>query len=138
MAFGTSTVIINAARLKISVGGSEVSLTSDVKVTHRRTVDRLNTRAGAIDTNRWVIEEIEFTAALTELLLTELQTDATLDAFMALTSKSWLINGVSISGIGGDNTSDTYNATLIDYEELGPENGIAQTRIKLRILAGAL
>jgi len=138
MAFGTSTVVINAARLKISVAGQEVSLTSDVRVTHRRPFDRLNTRAGAIDTKQWVLEEIEFTAALTELLLTELQTDATIDAFMALTSKSWLINGVSISGVGGDNTSDTYSAELMEYEELGPENGIAQARIKLRIQAGAL
>ena len=136
MAFGTSSVIINASRLKISVGGSEVSLTSDVKVRRTRTADRLNTRAGAIDTFRWILQDIEFTAALTESLLTELQTQDNIDANMAMTFNSWLINGLDISGAAP--TSDTYSATLLDYEELGPENGIAQVRVKLRVAAGAL
>ena len=136
MAFGTSSVIINASLLKISVGGSEVSLTSDVKVRRTRTADRLNTRAGAIDTFRWILQDIEFTAALTESLLTELQTQDNIDANMAMTFNSWLINGLDISGAAP--TSDTYSATLLDYEELGPENGIAQVRVKLRVAAGAL
>lgn len=136
MAFGTSATIINAARLKISVAGSEVSLTSDVKHKETRTVDRLNTRAGAIDTFRWVLSEIEFTAALTELLLTQLQGDTTIGSFMNMTYKSWRVNGLDISGAAP--TDDTYQATMIDYEELGPENGVAIVRVKLRIQAGAL
>ena len=137
MAFGTSSQIINADRVKILRVAAEVSLTSDVKVRRTRTVDRVNTRAGAIDTFRWKLEEIEFTAALTELLLTQLQTDSTIDANSAMTFNNWRINGLSTSGSAPDNTDDTVSATLLDFEELAPENGIAQVRIKLRVAGGA-
>lgn len=137
MPFGTSAQIINSARVKILRVAAEVSLTSDVKVRRTRTVDRVNTRAGAIDTFRWKLEEVEFTAQLTELLLTQLQTDSTIDANSAMTFNNWRINGLSISGSAPDNTDDTVSATLLDFEELAPENGIAQVRIKLRVAGGA-
>ena len=137
MAFGTSAQIINSARVKILRVAAEVSLTSDVKVRRTRTVDRVNTRAGAIDTFRWKLEEVEFTAQLTELLLTQLQTDSTIDANSAMPFNNWRINGLSISGSAPDNTDDTVSATLLDFEELAPENGIAQVRIKLRVAGGA-
>lgn len=137
MSFGTTAQIINAARVKILRVATEVTLTSDVKVTRTRTVDRVNTRAGAIDTFRWKIDEIEFTAALTELLLTQLQTDSTIDGFSSMTYNNWKITGISISGSAGDNTDDTKSATLLDFQELAPENGIAQVRIKLRVIGGA-
>ena len=137
MSFGTSAQIINSARVKILRIATEVTLTSDVKVRRSRTVDRVNTRAGAIDTFRWKLEEIEFTATLTELLLTQLQTDSTIDANSAMTFNNWVVNGLSISGSAPDNTSDTTSATLLDYEELAPENGVAQVRIKLRVAGGA-
>lgn len=137
MPFGTSAQIINSARVKILRVAAEVSLTSDVKVRRTRTADRVNTRAGAIDTFRWKLEEVEFTAQLTELLLTQLQTDSTIDANSAMTFNNWRINGLSISGSAPDNTDDTVSATLLDFEELAPENGIAQVRIKLRVAGGA-
>ena len=137
MSFGTSSQIINADRVKILRGGVEVTLTSDVKVKSSRTTDRINTRAGAIDTFRWRVQEIEFTAALTELLKTQIQTDETIDANSAMTYTNWTINGISQSGSAPDNTSDVLSATVIDSEDLGPENGIAQMRIKLRIIGAA-
>ncbi len=137
MAFGTSSIIINSDRVKILRATSEVSLTSDVKVRRTRVADRINTRAGAIDTFRWKLEEIEFSAALTELLLTQLQTDSTIDSNSAMTFNNWRVNGLSISGTTGDNTDDTVSATLLDYEELAPENGIALVRVKLRVAGGA-
>jgi len=137
MSFGAASQIINADRLKILRGGTEVTLTSDVKLKVSRIVDRVNTRAGAIDTFRWRLTEIEFTAALTELLKTQIQTDESIDAQSSMTYNTWTISGISISGSGGDNTSDALSATLIDSEDLGPENGIAQTRVKLRIIGAA-
>ena len=138
MSFGAASQIILAARVKISRGGTEVTLTSDVTLRHTRVRDRVNTRAGAIDTRRWKLVEIEFTTALTELLLTQIQTDSTIDATTgAMTFNTWTIAGLSISGSAGDNTSDAVSATLDDYQELAPENGIAQMRIKLVVAAGA-
>ncbi len=137
MSFGTSSQIINADRLKILRGGTEVTLASDVKVTISRSIDRVNTRAGAIDTFRWRQVEVEFTAVLTELLKTQIQTDETIDANSSMTYTNWTITGISISGSAGDNTSDVVSATVVNTEDLGPENGIAQLRIKLRIIGAA-
>jgi len=138
MSFGTSSQIILASRVKILRGAVEVTLTSDVTLRHTRVRDRVNTRGGAIDTRRWKLVEIEFTAALTELLLTQIQTDSTIDATTgAMTFNTWTINGLSISGSAGDNTSDAVSATLDDFQELAPENGIAQMRIKLVVAPGA-
>lgn len=137
MSFGTSSQIINADRVTILRGATEVTLTSDVKVKTTRITDRIYTRAGAIDTFRWRLQEIEFTAALTELLKTQIQTDETIDANSSMTYTNWTVTGISISGSAGDNTSDVLSATVIDSEDLGPENGIAQLRIKLRIIGAA-
>jgi len=137
VSFGTTAQIILANRVKILRGATEVTLTSDVTLRHTRTRDRVNTRAGAIDSRRWKLVEIEFTAALTELLLTQIQTDSTIDANGAMTFNNWKINGISISGSAGDNTDDTVSATLDDYQELAPESGIAQMRIKLVVAPGA-
>lgn len=137
MSFGTSSQVINSSRVKISRVSTEVTLTSDVKARITRTRDRVNTRAGAIDTFRWKLEEVEFLAALTELLLTQLQTDSGISAAAAMTYNNWTIAGLSISGSGADNTSDTVSATLLDYEVLAPENGLAQVRIKLVVAGGA-
>ena len=137
MSFGTASQIINADRVKILRGAVELTLTSDVKVTVSRAVDRVNTRAGAIDTFRWREGHIEFTAALTELLKNQIHTDETLDANSPITYTTWTVNGISISGSGADNTSDALSATVINSEDLGPEIGIAQMRIKLRIIGAA-
>lgn len=138
MSFGASSQIILAARVKILRGAVEVTLTSDVTVRHTRVRDRVNTRAGAIDSRRWKLVEIEFTAALTELLLTQVQTDSAINATTgAMTFNNWTVTGISISGTGGDNTSDATSMTLDDYQELAPENGIAQMRIKLVQAPGA-
>lgn len=131
MSFGTSNQVILANRVKIIRGAVEVKLTSDVTVRHTRVRDRVNTRDGAIDSRRWKLVEIEFTAALTELLLTQVQTDSSIDVNGAMTFNNWTVNGISQSGSAGDNTSDVTNMTLDDYQELAPENGIAQMRIKL-------
>ena len=137
MSFGTSAKIINADRVKILRGAVEVTLTSDVRVSISRTTDRINTRAGAIDTFRWRLTEIEFTAALTELLKTQIQTDQAIDANSSMTYTNWTVTGISISGNSADDTSDALSATVINSEDLGPENGIAQFRIKLRIIGAA-
>jgi len=136
MSFGSTGVIINSSRVKILRGATEVTLTSDATVRTIRATDRTNTRAGAIDTARWKRVEIDFRAALTELLLTQLQSDGTISAYGGMTYNNWTVNGISISGVTGDNTSDVYSATLLDYEELSPENGVAQVRVKL-LIAGA-
>ena len=135
MSFGTTTTVIAAARFKISRVAAEVQLASDVKVKSSRTVDRLNTRAGPIDTYRWKLEELEFTAALTEDLLTQLQTDDNIDGNMNMTSNVWNVVGTDLSGAAG--TADAYTAALYDYEELGPENGLTLVRCKLRVLGNA-
>jgi hypothetical protein len=137
MSFGTTSQTILANRVKILRGATEVTLTSDVKVRHTRTRDRLETRAGPIDTRRWRLIEIEFSAALTELLLTQIQTDSTIDGNGAMTFNNWTVTGISHSGSAGDNTSDVLSATLDDYEELAPENGTAQVRVKLVVAASA-
>jgi len=136
MSFGTTSQVILANRVKISRGATEVTLTSDVILRHTRVRDRTNTRAGAIDTRRWRLIEIEFTAALTELLLTQIQIDSSIDANGAVPFNTWTVAGVSISGSGADNTSDVLSCTLDDYQELAPENGVAQMRIKLVVAAG--
>ncbi len=132
MSFGSDTVVIAAARFKIDRGGTEVTLASDVKVRSSRTIDRLNTRAGPIDTYRWKVEELEFTAALTEALLTQIQTDDNIDTNMNMTSNTWNVVGTDLSGAAG--TADAFSAALYDYEELGPENGLTLVRVKLRVL----
>lgn len=117
--------------------GSEIVLTSDIKYSATHTINRTNTRAGPIDTFQWRIREIEFTAANTEDLLTQLETDNQLDARSAMTFNPWIIEGFAISNLTPDNTLDTYSAAVVDYEELAPENGEYKIRIKLRILQEA-
>ena len=135
MSFGTTLTVIAAPRFKIDRAGVEVQLASDVKVRSSRTVDRLNTRAGPIDTYRWKVEELEFTAALTEDLLTQIQTDDNIDANMNMTSNTWNVVGTDLSGAAG--TADAFSAALYDFEELGPENGLTLVRVKLRVLGNA-
>ena len=137
MSFGTSAVIINANRVRVLRDTTEVTLTSDLTLRHSRTRDRTETRAGAIDTFRWRLQEVEFTAQLTELLLTQLQTDSNISANSAMTYNNWRINGLSISGNTGDNTDDTVSATLINYEQIAPESGLAQVRVSLVVTPGA-
>lgn len=137
MSFGATSQVILANRVKILRGATEVTLASDVTVRHTRVRDRTNTRAGAVDSRRWKLVEIEFTAELTELLLTQIQTDSSIDANGAMTFSNWTVTGISISGVGGDNTSDVVSATLDDYQELAPETGTAKVRVKLVVAGGA-
>ncbi len=133
MVFGSITKIISAQAVKIFRTTQEIILASDVKyrTTHVRNVT--NTRAGPVYTFQWRIQEIEFLASLTEDLLTQLETDNLLDARSALAFNNWRINGLNIGGSTGDDTDDTYSASLLDYEQIAPESGEAQVRIKLLI-----
>lgn len=133
--FGTTTTVIAAARFKISRVADEITLASDVKVRSSRTVDRLNTRAGPIDTYRWKMEDLEFTAALTDDLLTQLEIDDNISSTMNMTSIVWNVVGTDLSG--GAGTTQALTAALYEYEELGPENGLTLVRCKLRILGNA-
>ncbi len=136
MVFGSITKIISAQAVKIFRTTQEIILASDVKyrTTHVRNVT--NTRAGPVYTFQWRIQEIEFLASLTEDLLTQLETDNLLDARSALAFNNWRINGLNIGGNSADDTDDTYSASLLDYEQIAPESGEAQARIKL-LIAGS-
>lgn len=133
MVLGTITKIIPAQAVKILRVSDEIILASDVKfrATHVRNVT--NTRAGPVYTFQWRIREIEFLASLTEDLLTQLESDNLLNARSAMTFNNWTINGLNIGGATGDDTNDTFSASLLDYEEIAPESGEAQVRIKLLI-----
>jgi len=133
MVLGSITKIIPAQALKILRATDEIILASDVKfrATHVRNVT--NTRAGPVYTFQWRIREIEFLASLTEDLLTQLESDNVLNARSAMAFNNWRINGLNIGGVVGDDTDDTYSASLLDYEEIAPESGEAQVRIKLLI-----
>ena len=133
MVLGSITKIIPAQAVKILRATDEIILTSDVKFrgTHVRNIT--NTRAGPVYTFQWRVREIEFNASLTEDLLTQLEADNLLGARSEMTFNNWKINGLNIGGNAGDDTDDTYSAALLDYEELAPENGEAQVRVKLLI-----
>ena len=137
MVLGNITKFIPAQTVKITRVADELILTSDVKVTGNHIRNVTNTRAGPIYTFQWRVREIEVTVALTEDLLTQLETDNQLNANSALSFNNWTVAGLAISGIGGDNTSDVYSAALVDFDPtIAPENGEARVRIKL-LIAGA-
>ena len=133
MSFGTTKSTIAAARVQIFRGAQEVTLTSDVAVHVTRIIDRINTRAGPVDTPRWKLEEIEFTALLTEALQAQAQTDMGISDASDLSYTSWTVKGLSKNGTAGDNVDDDYDCTLIEYHDIGPENNAAQIRIRLRV-----
>lgn len=137
--FGDVSKIIPAQGVHIYriADTNEIVLTSDIKFKGTHVIHRLNTRAGPIDTFEWRVREIEFTAANTEDLFTQLETDNQLGSRSQMTYNAWIIEGFSISGIGADDTLTTYSAALVDYEEIAPENGVDRVRIKLRILGQA-
>jgi len=137
MVLGTITKIIPAQAVKILRSTDEIILASDVKfrATHVRNIT--NTRAGPVYTFQWRIREIEFLASLTEDLLTQLETDNLLNGRSAMTFNNWTINGLNIGGLVPDDTNDTFSASLLDYEEIAPESGEAQVRIKLLIAGTA-
>jgi len=137
MVFGSITKIIPAQAVKIFRTTEEIILASDVtfRATHVRNVT--NTRAGPVYTFQWRIREIEFLASLTEDLLTQLENDNQLDSRSSLQLNNWRINGLNISGVVGDDTDDTFSASLLDYTELAPESGESQVRIKLLIAGTA-
>jgi len=137
MVLGSITKIIPAQAVKILRSTDEIILASDVKfrATHVRNVT--NTRAGPVYTFQWRIREIEFLASLTEDLLTQLESDNVLNGRSAMAFNNWRINGLNIGGVVGDDTDDTYSASLLDYEEIAPESGEAQVRIKLLIAGTA-
>lgn len=137
MSFGTTSQIINAARLKISRGAVEVRLASDVRITKSRVLDRTNTRAGALDTGRWALTELEFEAVLTELLVEQIKDDINLSDESALDYTNWTVQGLAISGTPADNVSETLNCAVINYDFHGPENGPAKARIRLRVQGSA-
>lgn len=134
MVLGNVTKYIPAQAVKLSRGGDELILTTDVlfKGIHNR--DVTNTRAGPIYTWEWTLRTIEATILLTETLQTQLQADSQLDANSALSFTNWTINGLSISNLPADNVNDTYACALEDYDNLAPESGKFEARIKLLIL----
>lgn len=138
MAFGTSSQTINSARVSISRGNQEVSLISDLRLQTTRVSDRVNTRAGAIDSFRWVREEATFTAQLTDLLLEQIKTDSAIDGNSKMIYNNWTISGIAISGTAADNISETKSATLIEYDIVAGENGLSTVNIKLLVAGGAL
>ena len=133
MSLGTLGQTYNNNRFKIFRLDVEVTLTSDVRVHASRILDRVNTRAGPVDSPRWKLIEVEFTALLTELLQVQLQTDFSISSASALTYNNWKILGLANNGTAADNLDDVYSCTVIDYEDLGPENGTSQVRVKLRV-----
>ena len=137
MVLGSITKTIPAQAVKIFRGGDELILASDVKfrATHVRNIT--NTRAGPVYTFQWRIREIEAIVSQTEDLLTVLESDNLLNSRSAMTFNNWRINGLNISGVVGDDTDDTYSASLLDYEELAPENGEYKVRIKLLVAGTA-
>lgn len=138
MSFGTTLQTINNQRVKIKRDAIELTLTSDVKLRKTRTLHRTYTRAGPVDAAEWRLDEIEFTAELTELLLTQIQTDESIDANSKLAFETWTIEGISTSGSAGDNTSDVVSAVIINSEELAPDRGTAKIQVKMRILGAAV
>lgn len=133
MVLGSITKIIPAQAVKIFRATDEIILTSNVTFRGNHVRNITNTRAGPVYTFQWRVREIEFNASLTEDLLTQLENDNLLGARSEMTFNNWRINGLNISGSVPDDTDDTYSAALLDYEELAPESGEAQVRVKLLI-----
>ena len=133
MVLGTITKIIPAQAVKIFRGTDELILASDVKWRSVHVRNITNSRAGPIYTFQWRVREIEALIAQTEDLLTQLETDNLLNSRSSLANNNWRIQGLNISGNVPDDTDDTYSASLLDYEELAPENGEYQVRIKLLV-----
>ena len=133
MVLGTITKIIPAQAVKIFRGGDELILASDVKWRSVHVRNITNSRAGPIYTFQWRVREIEALIAQTEDLLTQLETDNLLNSRSSLATNNWRIQGLNIGGNTADDTDDTYSASLLDYEELAPENGEYRVRIKLLV-----
>ena len=133
MSFGDASKTIVAARLKIFRADVEITLATDVRAHPSRILDRTNTRAGGVDAPRWKIEDLEFTALATQLLKAQIQEDFKITAASALNYNNWKVVGLSKSGTAADNLDDVYNCTVIDHEDLGPENGMTLMRVKLRV-----
>ncbi len=133
MVFGSVSTIIPAQNVKVDRAGEELVLTNDVKFrgVHVRTTT--TTRAGPVYTFQWRDREIEITVGMTEDLLSQVETDNQLNSRSALAFNNWTINGLNISNNTSDDTDDTYSAAVVDYEEMAPENGLSQMRIKLLI-----
>ncbi len=137
MALGDITKIIPSQAVQLFRLAEEVILVSDVKFSGTRVRNVTNTRAGPVYTWQWRVREIEATIALTEDLLTQLETDNLLNSRSALSFNNWKINGLNIGGASPDDTDDTYSAALEEYKELAPESGEAQATIKLLIAGTA-
>lgn len=137
MVLGSVTVIIPSQNVKLTRDADELVLTSDVKFQGEHIRNTTNSRAGPLYTFQWRDRTIEATVALTEDLLTQLETDNLLNSRSALAFNNWTINGLNISNNVGDDTDDTYSAALVGYQELAPENGVAEVRINLLIAGTA-
>ena len=133
MVLGTITKIIPAQAVKIFRLAEELILASDVKYRAVHVRNITNSRTGPIYTFQWRVREIEAVIAQTEDLLTQLETDNLLDSRSSLANNNWRIQGLNISGNVADDTDDTFSASLLDYEQLAPENGEYKVRIKLLV-----
>ncbi len=133
MVLGTITKIIPNQVVKIFRLTDELILASDVTFRSVHVRNITNTRAGPVYTFQWRVREIETVVSQTEDLLTQLETDNQLNARSDLATNNWRIQGLNIGGNGADDTDDTYSASLLDYEELAPENGEYKVRIKLLV-----
>lgn len=133
MTFGSISTIIPAQNVKVERDGEELVITTDVKFRGNHVRTTTTTRAGPVYTFQWRDREIEITVAMTEDLLTQVETDNELNSRSALTFTNWRIHGLNQSNNTSDDTDDTYSAAVVDYEEMAPENGVAQLRIKLLI-----
>lgn len=146
MSLGSVSKIIPAQNVQISrqvVGPplgtlTELILTDDVKFRGTHIRNTKITRAGPIYTFQWRDREIEVKAALTEDLLTAVETDNKLSTRSALTFNSWTIKGLNIDSTDTSaDTDDIYSAAVVDYEELAGETDVAEIRIKLLIAGTA-
>ncbi len=133
MVFGSVSTVIPAQNVKVERDSEELVLTNDVKFrgVHIRTTT--TTRAGPVYTFQWRDREIEITVGMTEDLLAQVETDNLLNSRSALAFNNWRIHGLNISNSTAADTDDTYSAAVVDYEEMAPENGLSQMRIKLLI-----
>lgn len=137
MVLGSITKIIPAQAVKIFRGSNELILASDVKYLATHVRNTTNTRAGPVYTFQWRVREIDAVVSNTEDLLTQLESDNLLNSRSALANNNWRIQGLNIGGNTSDDTDDTYSASLLDYEQLAPENGEYKVRIKLLIEGSA-
>jgi len=131
---GDFTKAINAQNVLLEVGNdNEVATLFNIRHSSESIIDRVNTRAGPIDTPTFTLDEIIADCTISEDLYDHFLAQRVLSDRGALPSEAFKIIGQAAAVSGADDTELTGNYILRRFEDIAQEQGRYTVTLTMRV-----